>query len=59
MLDGLQPTVREAFLLSQLEDLTYREIASRLGVSLRTVNNHKVTALTRCHALIAEAPCQP
>lgn len=49
MLDGLKPAVREAFLLSQLEGLTYAEIARTLGVSVRTVNNYMVQALERCY----------
>lgn len=49
MLDGLKPPVREAFLLSQLEGLGYAEIARRLNVSVRTVNNYMVQALERCY----------
>lgn len=48
MLDGLRPKVRQAFLMSQLEDLPYREIARRLGVSLRTVNHYMAEAMTHC-----------
>lgn len=48
MLDGLKPVVRETFLLSQLEGLTYAQIAQRLDISLRSVNNHMVSALQRC-----------
>jgi RNA polymerase sigma factor (sigma-70 family) len=51
MLDGLQPKVRQTFLLSQLEGLGYREIASKLGISLRTVNNYMTLALTHCSRL--------
>ncbi|MDT1838293.1 RNA polymerase subunit sigma, partial [Acinetobacter baumannii] len=36
MLDGLKPAVRETFLLSQLEGLTYAEIARRMNISVRT-----------------------
>ncbi len=48
MLAGMGPKVREAFLLSQLEGLTYAEIARRLGISLRTVNNYMVKATLHC-----------
>lgn len=49
MLDGLKPAVREAFLLSQLEGMSYAAIARELGVSVRTVNNYMVQALERCY----------
>jgi RNA polymerase sigma factor (sigma-70 family) len=48
MLDGLRPKVREVFLLAQFEELTYPEIARRLGISLRTVSNHLTRALEHC-----------
>jgi RNA polymerase sigma factor (sigma-70 family) len=51
MLDGLKPVVRETFLLSQLEGLTYAEIATRLNISIRTVNNHMGKAITHCYLL--------
>jgi len=53
MLDGLLPPVRSAFLLSQLEGLGYAEIATRLGVSERTVKRYMVQAFERCILLIA------
>ncbi len=37
MLDGLNGKTREAFLLSQLDGLTYSEIAHKLGVSVSSV----------------------
>ena len=52
LLDGLPATVRRAFLLSQLEDLTYREIAERLHVSERTINRYMAQAYEHC--LLAE-----
>lgn len=58
MLDGMKPAVRLAFMLSQIEGLTYREISAQLGVSLRTVNNHMMAALEHCHAVIADDPCR-
>lgn len=39
MLDGLNGKTREAFLLSQLDGLTYSEIAHKLGVSVSSVKN--------------------
>ena len=48
MLDGLARPVREAFLLSQLDGLTYREIAQSLGVSERTIASYMATAMSRC-----------
>lgn len=51
MLDGMKPPVRQAFILSQLDGLTYAEIASRLGVTVRTVNNYMLKALDNCYQL--------
>ncbi|NIF93323.1 sigma-70 family RNA polymerase sigma factor [Burkholderia sp. Cy-637] len=48
MLDRLPPNVRTAFLLSQLEGLTYAEIALRLGISDRTVKRYMVSAYEAC-----------
>ena len=49
ILDGMKPAMRQAFLLSQLEGLTYPAIAERLGVSLRTVNTYMADAIAHCH----------
>lgn len=51
MLDGMRPAVRQAFILSQLDGLTYAQIAVRLNVSVRTVNNYMIKALEHCYAL--------
>lgn len=48
LLDSLAPRVREAFLLAQLEGLTYAEIAQRQGVSDRTVKRHIAKAYEQC-----------
>lgn len=48
MLQGLPPKVREAFVLAQFEELSYPEIAQRLGISLRTVSNYLARALEHC-----------
>jgi len=48
MLDGLGARVRQTFILSQFDGLTYAQIAERLGISLRTVNNHMAKAMEHC-----------
>ncbi|WP_434641946.1 ferric citrate uptake sigma factor FecI [Klebsiella sp. I138] len=48
MLDGLSRKAREAFLLSQLEGLTYAEIAGRLGVSVSSVKKYVAKATEHC-----------
>jgi RNA polymerase sigma-70 factor (ECF subfamily) len=48
LLDGLPPKARSAFLLSQLDGLTYPEIAERLGVSLSSVQQYMVRAMSAC-----------
>ncbi|MDD0972992.1 sigma-70 family RNA polymerase sigma factor [Pseudomonas fontis] len=49
LLDGLAPKVRAAFLLSRLEGLGHKEIAMRLGVSLRSVEKYMVSAIRHCY----------
>ena len=54
MLDGMTPAVRQAFILSQLEGLTYAQIAARLQVTVRTVNNYMLKALEHCYLIVAD-----
>lgn len=46
----LPPKTRDAFLLHRFESLTYRQIASRLGVSVSMVEKHIAEALRRLKA---------
>lgn len=46
----LPPKTRDAFLLHRFESLTYRQIASRLGVSVSMVEKHVAEALRRLKA---------
>lgn len=57
MLDGMKPAVRQAFILSQLEGLTYAQIAAQLGVTVRTVNNYMLKALEHCYLMVADGAC--
>jgi RNA polymerase sigma-70 factor (ECF subfamily) len=51
LLRGLSPRTRSAFLLSQLEGLTYADIALRLGVSVSMVKKYMLQAMTHCMAV--------
>jgi len=45
IVDHLPDRCREVFVLSRFEDLTYKEIAEKLGISLKTVENQMSKAL--------------
>ncbi|MFZ4878256.1 sigma-70 family RNA polymerase sigma factor [Janthinobacterium sp. Mn2066] len=51
-LDRLPQRVREAFLLSQFDGLTYQSIAERLGVSLGSVRKYMFQAAQACFAVM-------
>jgi len=48
LLDGLPRAVRRAFLWSQLEGLSYEQIAERLKVSQRTIKRYMAQAYEHC-----------
>ncbi|WP_213938259.1 sigma-70 family RNA polymerase sigma factor [Pseudomonas sp. dw_612] len=48
LLDGLPAKVKAAFLLSQLNGLTYPQIAIELGISQRSVSDYMTRAINRC-----------
>jgi RNA polymerase sigma factor (sigma-70 family) len=50
LLQGLSVKARAAFLYSQLDGLTHKEIAERLGVSVSRVRQYISQALDRCYA---------
>jgi RNA polymerase sigma factor (sigma-70 family) len=47
-LDGLPPQVKETFLLAHLEELSYADIAARLGVSTSSVKQYLTRANRHC-----------
>lgn len=51
-LDGLPAPVRKAFLLSQLEHLTYAEIATQMNISVRTVKRYMRRGFSQCLAVL-------
>lgn len=52
LLDELGARTRAIFLAVQLEGLTYSAAAERFGVSVTTVKNHLIRAMTRCLLLV-------
>jgi len=54
LLHGLSPRIREIFLLSQLDGLTYKQIAAQLGLSVNQVQKSMVKAFSRCYASLFE-----
>jgi len=52
-LDGLAPKARAAFLMNQLDGLTYAEIGQRLGVSASMVRQYMAKALRQCYLAVA------
>lgn len=48
MLDGLSGKARQAFLLSQLEGLTYNDIARQMSVSVSSVKKYVAKATEHC-----------
>jgi RNA polymerase sigma-70 factor (ECF subfamily) len=48
MLQGLGSKVRQTFILSQFDGLTYPQIAEQLNISIRTVNNYMAKAMEHC-----------
>jgi len=49
LLDGLPRPVKRAFLLAQVDGLTYPQIAAELGISVATVKRHLHKAALRCY----------
>ncbi|WP_122667188.1 sigma-70 family RNA polymerase sigma factor [Pseudomonas viridiflava] len=53
-LDDLGSRTKRIFMLSQIEGLTYQQIAIDLDVSLTTVKKHMIRAFTECSMLMAQ-----
>ncbi|WP_026224735.1 sigma-70 family RNA polymerase sigma factor [Methyloversatilis thermotolerans] len=53
LLEGLGPQIKQAFLLAQFDTLSYADIAARLGISVRSVNNYVAKAMLHCCLALA------
>ena len=49
LLDGLPSPVKRAFLLAQVDGLSYADIGAQLGISIATVKRHLNKAALRCY----------
>ena len=49
-LEAMAPRMRQVFVMRHLDGLGHAEIAARLNVSTKTVQNDLVQALLQCHA---------
>jgi RNA polymerase sigma-70 factor (ECF subfamily) len=56
LLDGLPAKVKATFLLSQVDGLTYPQIATSLGISQRSVSDYMAMAVKRCLRFSLELP---
>jgi RNA polymerase sigma factor (sigma-70 family) len=54
-LDRMSARVREAFLLSRLDQLTYTEVAQRLNVSVASVQKYMLAAVKACYSAVYES----
>ncbi|WP_027592839.1 sigma-70 family RNA polymerase sigma factor [Pseudomonas sp. LAIL14HWK12:I7] len=48
LLQGLGPKVKQVFMLSQFDGLTYPQIAEDMNISVRSVNNYMAKAMENC-----------
>ncbi len=46
LVESLPPRCRQVFIMHRFQGFSYQEIATRLGLSKKTVTNHMVNALT-------------
>lgn len=56
MLNKLPSVARQVFLLSQLDGLTYPEIAQQLNISLSSVQKHMTKTYAACYAVRYQTP---
>jgi RNA polymerase sigma-70 factor (ECF subfamily) len=53
-IDVLPPRCREIMILQKMHGLSNQQIATRMGISINTVNAQLVIGLARCRRFLAE-----
>jgi RNA polymerase sigma-70 factor (ECF subfamily) len=56
---ALPPQCAKVFVLRKMQGLSQKEIAARLNISVRTVENHVALGLVRCKAYMRAHGCGP
>jgi RNA polymerase sigma factor (sigma-70 family) len=56
---ALPPQCAKVFILRKMQGLSQKEIAARLDISVRTVENHVALGLVRCKAYMRAQGCAP
>ncbi len=56
---ALPPQCAKVFILRKMQGLSQKEIAARLDISVRTVENHVALGLVRCKAYMRAHGCAP
>ena len=54
---ALPPQCAKVFILRKMQGLSQKEIAARLNISVRTVENHVALGLVRCRAYMRAHGC--
>ena len=52
MLDNLPEKIRKAFLMSQIDGLTYQQIANKMDISVRTVKRYMQQGFVQCLSIL-------
>ncbi|TPG38939.1 sigma-70 family RNA polymerase sigma factor [Sphingomonas koreensis] len=52
-IDAMSPKTRRVFLMSRVQEASYREIADQLGIGIRGVEYHMTRALSLCRRAVA------
>lgn len=55
----LPPRCREAFIMKRIDNLQYKQIANRMGISISAVEKHVTTGLLKCNKYLRDQGYKP